>query len=360
MNSLIQLWYRLTSPTEPAESATFEERDLFRRGRTGSQIAIFIFILVIISFPAAFAGSNSLLTTILIIDLVILVFAMALNHWGRVSIAGIMVVLAMVASPTANILTTPGGISTAALPIFSLLVLPVMCAVSFLSPGWVFVVALGNCLFTAYVLLVLPSTGDLHRLLHTALPGIITPIIISQVIVSIVAFLWVRGAKEALRRADRAEVIAELERKEVLRQGQEVEQKRVLDQAIEQILQTLQAFSNGDLNVQVPVAQNSALFRIAYSLNTLFARLRSSRLAEKQLHEAQQEILHLRATLSARQVPDTSAFSTELAVQQLAEYLRRGILPGELSGTSVDEIVRILKASSPATGDLISSLNRHS
>src|SRR5258708_29918980 len=67
-----QLWYRLTSPPEPADSASFEERDLFRRGRTGSQIAIFLFILTGISFPAAFAGSNSFLVSILAIDLVVL------------------------------------------------------------------------------------------------------------------------------------------------------------------------------------------------------------------------------------------------------------------------------------------------
>lgn len=354
----IRLWYRLTSPPEPAESASFEERDLFRRGRTGSQISITLFILVLISFPAAFAGSNSLLVSILAIDLVILTLAMVLNRLGKVSVAGILVVLCMSASPIVNILTTPGGVSTAALPIFGLLVLPLMCAVSFLSPGWVFIVALGNCLFTAYVLLILPSTGDLHTLLRTALPGIITPILISQVIVSIVAFLWVRGAKEALRRADRAEVIADLQRKEVLRQEQEVEQKHLLDQAIEQILQTLQAFSNGDVNVQVPTSQNSVLFRVAYSLNTLFARLRSARLAERQLKETQQENYNLRAALFSHQGPDTPASPTELALQQLAEHLRRGSLPGEPTGTAVDEIVKALKAPHSGTGMLRYPSNR--
>lgn len=343
----LQVWYRLTSPREPAASASFEERDLFRRGRTGSQIAIFLFILTGISFPAAFAGSNSLLASILAIDLIVLMLAMVLNRVGKVSLAGILVVLCVTASPTVNILTTPGGVSTAALPIFSLLVLPLMCAVSFLSPRWVFLVALGNCLFTAYVLLVLPTTGELHKLISTSLPGIITPILISQIIVSIVAFLWVRGAKEALRRADRAEVIAEFERKEVLRQAQEIEEKRMLDQAIEQILQTLQAFSSGDLNARVPTSQNSELFRVGSALNNLFARLRNARSAERQLQEAQQENYGLRSALIARQAPQT-----EEAVQRLIEHLRQGMLPNELSGTPVDEIVKILKGR-PGTGSAV-------
>lgn len=239
-----------------------------------------------------------------------------------------------------------GGISTAALPIFSLLVLPLMCAVSFLSPRWVFVVALLNCLFTAYALLGLPTTGELHHLLITSLPGIVTPIIISQIIVAIVAFLWVRGAKEALRRADRAEVIAEFERKEVLRQAQEIEEKRLLDQAIEQILQTLQAFSSGDLNARVTTSQNNELFRIGSALNNLFARLRNARFAEQELQGVQQENYSLRAALISRQPPQ-AASSTEAAVHWLAEHLRQGTLPNELSGTPVDEIIQALKRGSP-------------
>src|SRR5437016_3295007 len=94
---ILQLWYGIASPPEPDDSAPFEERERFRRGRTGSQIAIFLFILLFISYPAAFAGSNSLLIAILTIDLVILTLAMVLNRLGRVNIAGIMVVLCFIA-----------------------------------------------------------------------------------------------------------------------------------------------------------------------------------------------------------------------------------------------------------------------
>src|SRR2546423_8555428 len=90
---ILQLWYRIASPPEPDDSAPFEERELFRRGRTGSQITIFLFILLFISYPAAFAGSNSLLIAILTIDLLILTLAMALNRLRGVTVAGILVLL---------------------------------------------------------------------------------------------------------------------------------------------------------------------------------------------------------------------------------------------------------------------------
>src|SRR2546421_1741507 len=107
---ILQWWYRIASPPEPADSAPFEERELFRRGRTGSQISIVLYILLFISYPAAFAGSNSLLIAILTIDLFILTLAMAFNRLRRVHVAGIMVVLSFSASPIVNILTTPGGV----------------------------------------------------------------------------------------------------------------------------------------------------------------------------------------------------------------------------------------------------------
>src|SRR2546426_12776108 len=77
---IFQLWYRITSPPEPDDSAPFEERELFRRGRTGSQITIVLFILLFISYPAAFAGSNSFLIAILTIELFLLTLAMEVNR----------------------------------------------------------------------------------------------------------------------------------------------------------------------------------------------------------------------------------------------------------------------------------------
>jgi hypothetical protein len=298
---ILQWWYRIASPPEPDEAAPFEERERFRRGRTGSQITIFLFILIFISFPAAFAGSNSLLVAILIIDLFMMTLAMALNRMGKVSVAGILVALSFIASPTTNILTTPGGVNTSALSVFSLLVLPLMCAVSFLPPWWGFVVAVGNCLFTVYVLKFMPSSGELHEVLKVAFPGVVTPILLSQGIVAIVAFLWVRGAIQALLRADRAEEIARLEHDMALQAEAVAEQKQQLDISIQRIVETHVRVANGDFNARVPLTQDNVLWQISGSLNNLLARLQRSRqdASEMQrmqfaLQQAHQEIARLK------------------------------------------------------------------
>jgi hypothetical protein len=281
---ILQLWYRVASPPEPGVSASFEERDLFRRGRTGSQITIFLFILIIISYPAAFAGSNSFLVAILTIDLFVLTLAMVLNRLGRVNIAGIMVVLSLAASPIVNILTTPGGVNTSALPIFGLLVLPLMCAVSFLPPAWVFVVAAGNCLFTLYVFNFMPSSGELHEVLKVAFPGIVTPILLSQAIVSIVAFLWVSGARLAILRADRAEEVAKLEALELKRQEEQLALSKQIEEGIQQIIMTISAVvAQNDFSVRVPLSQENILWRAGKSINGLLSRLQGLRQGQEEL-----------------------------------------------------------------------------
>ncbi|MBV9711545.1 MAG: hypothetical protein JO011_11630 [Ktedonobacteraceae bacterium] len=293
---LLQGWYRISSPSEPDESAPFEERELFRRGRTGSQITIFLFILLLISYPAAFAGSNSFLITIVTIDLFILTFAMVLNRLRMVSIAGILVVICFIASPTVNILTTPGGVNTSSLPVFGLLVLPLMCAVSFLPPWWVFVVGAGNCLFTVYVLKFMPSAGELHRVLAVAFPGIVTPILLSQGIVSIVAFLWVRGARQALLRADRAEEIARLEAIQIKHQEEQLAISRQLEEGIQQIITTMSTVvTNNDFSIRVPLSQENILWRVSKSINNLLSRLQGLKQGQEELkrtHAVAAEIAH--------------------------------------------------------------------
>jgi hypothetical protein len=311
---LLHVWYRMTSPPAPGDSASFEEREVFRRGRTGSQISIVLFILIFISYPAAFAGSNSLLAMILTLDLFILALALFLNHLGRCNVAGILVVLAFTASPTVNIVTTPGGVNTSALPIFGLLVFPLMCAVSFLPSWWVFVIATGNCLFAFSVLRFLPSSGELHEVLKVAFPGVVTPIVLSQVIVSLVAFLWVHGATQALLRAERAEEIAKLEHDLVLQNAETVaEQKQQLDLSIQSIVETHARVANGDFNARVPLTQENALWQISGSLNNLLSRLQRLRqeageIQQMQisLKEAREEVALLRR-LAGKEAPSNEA-----------------------------------------------------
>jgi len=281
---ILQWWYGIASPPEPSRSASLEERELFRRGRTGSQITFFLYIMLFMSYQSAFKGSNPILIYLITLDLLILIAATALNRFGKITIAGILVVITVITTPTINILTSPGGLNTAALPIFGLLVLPLMCVVSYLPAWWVFVVAIGNCIFTVCVLLFMPNSGDLTYILKVAFPGILIPIILSQIIVSIVAFLWVHGATQAIRRADRAEEIAALEALEIKRKEEQLAIGKQIEEGIQQIITTINSVvTRSDFSIRVAMNQENILWRAGRSINNLLSRLQGFRQAQEEL-----------------------------------------------------------------------------
>ena len=63
--TLLGWWYRIASPPEPQSSASFEQRELFRRGRTGSQVVLAILGIYISGLPDAFTGTSRFLAVIL-------------------------------------------------------------------------------------------------------------------------------------------------------------------------------------------------------------------------------------------------------------------------------------------------------
>lgn len=274
-NKLFSWWYRLASPPRPASSAPFKEKERFRRGRTGSQIIPALYLLLVISLPAGFAGTNPYLGPVLIGGLITLTFATILNRLGVVNLTGFIVVATFIAYPTLNIMTNPGGMNMGSLPLFGLLILPLLCAVSFLPEWWIFVVAVVNILFTLFALATasLPQTAELSSWLILDLPGTITPIIVSQLIVSVVAYLWVHSTTLALKRADRAEEIAKLEHDLALQAESAAQQKQLLETSIKKIIETHTRVANGDFNARVPLTHDNVLWQVSGSLNNLLARV---------------------------------------------------------------------------------------
>jgi hypothetical protein len=282
---LLRWWYRIASPIEPDRSASFEEMERFRRGRLGSQVILALYILLVIAIPAAFIGTNIYLIPIVIGSALALLVAIVLNRLGMVNIAGGIVVLTFIAFPTVNIVTTPGGLSMEVLPLYALLALPLLCAVSFLSPWWVFVVAFGNILFVFLSLTELHRTAELNTLLAVAFWGIVTPIILIMLLVAIVAYALAQGTIHALQRASNAEELARLEFALSTQAEKELKQKQQLEASIQAIVQTHMRVANGDYNARVPLEQENVLWNIAGSLNNLLARLQSSRARESRLEE---------------------------------------------------------------------------
>lgn len=295
--SPLRWWYRLTAPAPVPASASLQQREIARRGRITSATLLVVIILVLAVEPIAIFGSNKSLIVILLVPVILYIIALAFNKRGKIATAGILTIIGM---ELGIILATvgpalSGGLTTYTLPQYDMLVQAEFVAVTLLPPYTVFLMVLLHTAFIAVTVLYLPRSAEFAAVLAAGTNeyGIFLRPLTLQIIVAVVTYLWVTSAYQALRRADRAEVIAELEHRETERQQQELVLKQQLDEGIQQILHTHVQVANGDFSARTPLKQENVLWRIAYSLNNLLARLQSLNAAENELQRARQETTRL-------------------------------------------------------------------
>ncbi len=347
-------WYHLTAPPEAPANASLAQREMARRGRLASVVLFFTILLVLPAFPTAMTNPVLLvtLTIVLCIDGVALLF----NRLGQTTLAGTLVVIGVELGLGTSALTYAGGFGISNLPLLDLFVQAECVAVSLLVPESVFLVALVNCVFFVGMLTFGPITPELAHLLKSDSSRLVSQPITLQIIVAIVTYVWVRSATQAIVRADRAEEIAALEQRELERQEHEIEQKRQLDLGIQKILETHVEIAKGNFKARAPLAQDNLLWRIAYSLNNLLARLqRYSQLeSEHQRLKAEYERLlgMLRDAPATAIVAERELQRTREAVALLLEAAQKakngqGLLWIPRTGTVVDALAQELAPFQP-------------
>ncbi len=294
-------WYRLSCLPEPSPSAPLAQREIYRRARL---VSLFIFLMqlfVITSLPAGFSGTNPLLAIVLLFAFVANVIAMVCNRNGLVTIAGLLVVFNVEISIGTNIITTPHGLSLSVMPLFDILVIPLVLAASLLPTGFVFLFAALNSIFAVAGTLLLPHSPDLATALKTSAFGLVSLPIFIQIILAIIAFFWVRGANQAIARADRAEQIALLEH-EVSQSRQELaEQNERLEVAVRAIARALMQANQNDRYPRIPTEGN-VLWEIAGPVNNMIARFHRLRTTEAEHQQYLKELTMLLSALRTAQV----------------------------------------------------------
>lgn len=290
--SPLRWWYRLTAPAPAPASASLQEREISRRGRLTSATLLIVILLVLAAEPVAIFGTDKSLIVVLLIPVFIDIVALIFNKLGKITTAGVLVVVGIEVGLVLSILGPSlggKGLSTYTLPQYDLLVQADFVAVTLLPPVSVFVVLFMQSAFIIGTVLLLPRSAEFAAIFASNQYEIFLRPITLQIIVAVVTYMWVSSAFQALKRADRAEVIADLEHRETERQQQEITLKQQLDEGIQQILQTHVQVANGDFSARTPLRQENVLWRIAYSLNNLLARLQSLNYAENELQRAKAE-----------------------------------------------------------------------
>jgi HAMP domain-containing protein len=281
-------WYQLAAPRVTSARPSLAERELLRRGRLAATLIFAIMVLGIINIPVAATNPSPTELYGDIGGLIGCVIALALNRSGSVTLASVLLATLLEAGFAGIILTAPGGLTVPDLLLMPLLALTELIAVSLLAPLTVFLVAIINSVFVLVVILEWPADSTIHMLLNQ--PGaaslIISPPITLYLIVALVTYLWVRGATQALVARDRAEDIAALEHAVA-------EQRRSLEIGMRQIHDTLVRVANGDYTARAPIAQDSVLWQLGASLNTMIARQQKVSDAQYQLQRASLEVNRL-------------------------------------------------------------------
>lgn len=168
LSSLLRQWYHLTTPPAPASDAPMKERETARRAQLTSTIILLSLLALLAVLLGALIIPNGILLLVIVIAFVIQGIAILLTRRGKVTLAGLLVVIWFEVGLTLFLFTLPGGLSVATLPAFYLFVEPELFAVSLL-PAWnVFLVVLCNSLLIWMALLIRPHTAELDRLLATS------------------------------------------------------------------------------------------------------------------------------------------------------------------------------------------------
>ena len=268
--AVLPWWDRLHVRPELPRSVPLALREGARRRQLVSTILLVVAGFQLVSLPGAIKDQSPLALGTVVLGLLICGVAMLFNRGGKAIVSSILLIVVIDLGCGLMLLTSPMGLDVANLPVFDLLIISELIAVSLLPAVSVFPIALGNILFILGDIGLQPHTSALNQLLASgmAYDVIVQPIGL-QIIVAVVTYLWVRSALRAIARADRAEEVAELKRRDAERTHQ-------LEMGIQQLLQTQVRAANGDLMARANLGQDNVLWQVGVSLNMLLTRLQKA------------------------------------------------------------------------------------
>ncbi len=330
----VNWWLRLTSSGWETPPITVEQREFARRSRLTSWIILALLVMELVLLPAGVSVPSTLVAVA--VAVIGTIIAAVLNRAGFVTLAGSLLVLLLSgailgsivgaqalpckAGTTCSPFVTAGGngqISLIYLPAYDLLTISVIVGASILPRASAFVIAIGNIALIIADFALQAHAADVNALVayEGALPLIARPIGL-QIIIATIAYLWVRGTDQAIRRADRAEELAAMEHAIA-------EQKRQLDVGVQQLLQTHIRAANGDFSARAPLGQDNVLWQVAASLNNLLSRLQKSGQAEHQLRRTEDELRRVAAALDDANAgrrplwPATSGTAADMIIERI-------------------------------------------
>lgn len=285
-------WLRLTAPPGTESYSTFpdrSQRDRLRKAGLISYVAPFIFFAPLLLSAQATDPSTSIAIVVCMIAALVALF---LNRKGLQKSAAILLILAMDIVIENALLRAPGGLGDAWLLTFDLFLFPLFLPAMLLSRQaiWFFLVLHIACILGDFFLL--PHSADLNILIqHWGLSIAFARPIILELGIGLLCFFQVRSTDQAISRADQAENVAQLEH-------QIAEEKQLLEVDIQKLSEALSQAANGRF-FKTEVQTGKTLWPLASQINTLLARLRTSRQSDVVLRQRDIDISRLLEAIRA-------------------------------------------------------------
>jgi hypothetical protein len=304
-----------TSPfiPEPVTSITVAVREKFQRKQIVSAVLLVIVLFQLVNLPGALLMHSAMDIGTVLLGLALCAVAALFNQLGKITIVSILLIAVIDLGCGLMLLASPMGLDVGDLPVFDVLLVSELIAVSLLPSISVFPVALSNILFILAVIALMPHTMALNMMLSSSMAytTVAQPVSL-QLVVAVVAYVWVRSALRALARADRAEEIARLQRREAELLSREVVRTQQLNAGSEHLLQVLVRAANGDHQARTHLWQGHPLWRVGNAVNLLLSRIsRPDRVEEeaRQLRVANARLNQLVLEASMRSQQTISPFT---------------------------------------------------
>ncbi len=267
----------------PVTNVTVAVRDRFQRKQIVNATLLVIVLFQLVNLPGALMMHSAMDIGTVVLGLALCGVAALFNQVGKITIVSILLIAVVDLGCGLMLLTSPMGLDVSDLSVFDVLLVSELIAVSLLPAISVFPVALSNILFILAVIALMPHTMNLNMMLESnmAYNTIVQPVSL-QIVVAVVSYIWVRSALRAIARADRAEEIARLQRREAELLSREMERTGLLNAGSEHLLNVLVRAANGDHMARADLVQNHPLWRVGNAINVLLSRTRRPERAEQE------------------------------------------------------------------------------
>lgn len=268
-------WYRITSPRD-VENPTLRQRDLARRSKILSALALFLGLTLIFVAYVALMGPNKQLINTVYILYGTLFICLILNRFGHVHSAGALLVASLIGGMYFTVIMTAlhGGLTPNDKDIFYLPFLGELVAAALLPTYAIFLVAAFNTIISLWLLYNAPHTAAFSQMLATGASSITFRIVEIHFFTALVLSIMATWTLIAIKRADRASELARLEHDLHAAANEKIQEKEQLEGAVSQIIAVHMQVANGNVEARVPLktGEQNVLWQIAVPLNNLLAR----------------------------------------------------------------------------------------